>query len=258
MTPVGVEPTIAWMKARSPRPLDDGAVYALWQKLFYQQIFLISTPRQSLIYNYSVIQIFHGDNLEASRNAINDAANNLKNTQVLRFDNKEVDPEKINLFVNSSDMFGGEKTIIFSNFFSISKPILEKVIKLINSSSVDIYIWQDKSLTAAQLKTFPKAKVNLFRADNLLYSCLNDVKPKNIKSFFPKYDKIIEDGLYDLFLYLLKGNIRRQLQTFSKFNTESLKKTYLHLIELDYQNKTGQLSIPKEVALKRILVNLLK
>ena len=25
VTPVGVEPTIAWMKARSPRPLDDGA-----------------------------------------------------------------------------------------------------------------------------------------------------------------------------------------------------------------------------------------
>ena len=27
MTPVGVEPTIAWMKARSPRPLDDGAKF---------------------------------------------------------------------------------------------------------------------------------------------------------------------------------------------------------------------------------------
>ena len=26
VTPEGVEPSIAWMKARSPRPLDDGAV----------------------------------------------------------------------------------------------------------------------------------------------------------------------------------------------------------------------------------------
>lgn len=205
-----------------------------------------------------MIQIFHGDNLEASRNAINNFVDNLKDKQVLRLDNKEVDPEKINLFINSSDMFGGEKAIVFSNFFSISKPILEKIIKLVNQSIIDIYIWQDKTITAVQLKSFPQAKVNFFRADNLLYGCLNDIKPKNIRSFFPKYDKIIEDGLYDLFLYLLKGNIRRQLQTFSKFSTDNLKKTYLHLIELDYQNKTGQLSIPKEIALKRILVNLLK
>lgn len=33
MTPVGVEPTIAWMKARSPRPLDEGAVSGYFIRL---------------------------------------------------------------------------------------------------------------------------------------------------------------------------------------------------------------------------------
>ena len=255
MTPAGVEPAITWMKARCPRPLDEGAIYALRQKVFYQQIFLISIFLFSSLYNYPVIYIFHGDNLEASRNA---ALDQTKEKDILHFDQKEVDPEKINLLLNSTDLFGHQKTLFLSNFLSVSKPIFEKTVKLINSSKFDVYIWQDKALTIAQLKPFPKAKINLFRADNILYACLNDIKPKNLIVFSPKYDKVIEKGLYDLFLYLLKGNIRRQLQTFSKFNSEQLKKTYLYLIELDYQNKSGQLSIPKEIALKRIIINLLK
>ncbi len=205
-----------------------------------------------------MIIIFHGDNLEASRTALNIVLDKKKNEEILRLDQKQIDVEKINLFLSSKDLFGQTKNIVLSNYFSLTKPIFDKVTKLINASDVDAYIWQDKTLTQAQLKSFPQAKINLFRADNVLYSCLNNVKPKNLSLFLPKYDQVIDKGLYDLFLYLLKGNIRRQLQTFSKFNPENLKKIYLQLIELDYQNKNGQLSIPKEIALKRILTNLLK
>jgi hypothetical protein len=205
-----------------------------------------------------MIYIFHGDNLEASRHALNSTLDQIKNQAILRLDQKQIEVEKINLFLNSNDLFGQAKSIYLGNYFSLTKPIFEKITKLINASKIDVYIWQDKALTMTQLKSFPQAKINLFRADNLLYSCLNTIKPKNLALFLSQYDKIIDKGLYDLFLYLLKGNIRRQLQTYSQFNPDNLKKIYLQLIELDYQNKTGQLSIPKEIALKRILINLLK
>ena len=45
MTPVGVEPTITWMKARCPRPLDDGAVAAYFNKLLDREVdFKIINP----------------------------------------------------------------------------------------------------------------------------------------------------------------------------------------------------------------------
>lgn len=205
-----------------------------------------------------MITIYHGDNLEASRSALNLALDQIKDQDVLRFDQKQIDIEKINLSLNSSDLFGRQKTIFLANLFSVSKPIFEKIVKLINSATIDVFIWHDKPLTLVQLKNFPQAKVNLFKADNLLYACLNAIKPKNLAPFCQKYDRIIDKDLYDLFLYLLKGNIRRQLQTFSQFESSNLKRVYLQLIELDFQNKTGQLSIPREIALKRILINLLK
>jgi hypothetical protein len=48
------------------------------------------------------------------------------------------------------------------------------------------------------------------------------------------------------------------MTSYSQFSSESLKKVYLQIIELDFQNKTGQLSIKKELALERILLNLIK
>jgi hypothetical protein len=58
-------------------------------------------------------------------------------------------------------------------------------------------------------------------------------------------------------LYWLKNHLRRQLTTYSRFNPKQLKSTYVQIIELDYQSKTGQLPIGKDIALERILINLL-
>ena len=205
-----------------------------------------------------MIYIFHGDDVEKSRHTLNSATDQIKNTSFLRLDVKEVDLEKVNLFLNNRGLFNETKALVLYNPFSLNKAIFDKLIPLINISSYDIYFWQDKNLTLAQLKNFSGAKIQQFRADNALYTCLNSVKPRNLRNFCRHYDQVIKKNLYDLFLYLLKNNLRRQLATSSSFNQESLRKIYLQLIELDYQNKTGQLVIPREIALKRILINLLK
>jgi hypothetical protein len=94
--------------------------------------------------------------------------------------------------------------------------------------------------------------------ENKLFACLNSIKPKNITKVIPLYKQIVEMGLYDLFLYFLKNNFRKQLTSYSKFNQPTAKRIYLQLIELDFKNKTGELSLPKELALERILTNLTK
>ena len=205
-----------------------------------------------------MITIFHGDNLAVSRTAFSQHLDQLKNYEILKLDSKTINPDQINNFLHGGSLFVGQKALAISNFFSIPKANLDKLIKLIISSDIDIVLWQDKPHNATQLKTFPKPDIHQYKADNQLYSCLNALKPKNLKLFIPLYEQVIKQDLFDLFLYLLKGSLRRQLQTYSKFNQTVLLKTYLQLIELEYQYKTGQLSLPKELALKRVLVAILK
>ena len=206
-----------------------------------------------------MISIFHGDNQFDSRQAFNQFLDQNQNTDILRLDSKSANPDQINLFLQGSSLFATKKILAISNFFSIPKANLDKVIKTINQSpETDIVIWQDKPLNATQLKTFKNPQIKNFPLDNKLFTCLNAIKPKNLSKAISLYDQVIELGLYDLFLYLLKGNFRRQFTTYPKFIQPVIKRTYLQLIELDFQNKSGQLSIPKELALKRIIINLTK
>jgi len=204
-----------------------------------------------------VINIFHGDNQELSRLAFTNSSSQLSDFDILKVDSKTADENQIFQFLNSQSLLSASKAICFSNFFSIAKPKLEKIIDTIKSiPNLNILIWQDKTLTQTQLKTFPQAKINYFQAYNNLYLCLNQIKPHNIKKFIHYYKIVINTDFYDLFFYLLKNNLRKKV-AYSSFNSDLIKKTYLNLIELEFQLKTGTLAIPKEIALERIMIKLL-
>lgn len=206
-----------------------------------------------------MINIFHGDDQFQSRSAMNSFLDQKINYDILRLDSKDTNLDQINGFINSQSLFASQKIIAFFNFFSISKPILDKILKIIKSNdSFDIVIWQDKTLNATQLKTFSQAKVGLFPLDKKLFQCINSLAPKNTAKFIPLYHQVLTQEPFELFLFWLKLNIRKQLTSFSKFSSDSLKTAYLQMIELDYQSKTGQLAISKELALERILLNLMK
>lgn len=205
-----------------------------------------------------MITIIHGDNATASRSVCLDLVSKSDTAAVLQLDSKNIDLNQINNFLSSGSLFETAKLLLFNNFFSIPKSNLDKIIKLINQNQCDVIIWQDKALNATQLKTFPQAKIQLFRADNQIFTCLNALQPHNLNRFIQLYEQVVAKDLFDLFLYLLKGSLRRQLQTGSRFDQALLKKIYLQIIELEFQYKTGQLSLPKDLALKRVLVPILK
>jgi hypothetical protein len=205
-----------------------------------------------------MITIFHGDNPTDSRQAFYGFISQFPGSDLLHIDSKSIDLNQINNFLAGGSLFPGTKILAVDNFFSISKPILDKLVKLINPKSVEIIIWQDKILTATQTKIFSQAKLFSFKADNRIFACLNALKPHNLETFNRLYDQIIDNELFDLFLYLLKSQFRRQLQTYSKYDQALVQKIYLQTIELEYQYKSGQLSLPREIALKRVLLPLLR
>ena len=206
-----------------------------------------------------MIHIFHGDNQFTSRTEFNSFLDQNSDLDILKIDNKEINLDNINNFINGRSLFNTKKIIAITNFFSISKPILDKLIKIIQSNSeFDVAIWQDKTLTITQLKTFPKSNIQSFPLDKIMFSCINSIRPKNITKFISVLHQVFEKEPFELFLFWLKFNLRKQLTSYSRFESNLLKKTYLQIIELDFQNKTGQLSISKEIALERILINLMR
>jgi len=205
-----------------------------------------------------MISIFHGDNQVESRQAYLDLIADLSKGDLLHLDSKNVNLDAINNYLNGPSIFGNHKALAIDNFFSIPKANLDKLTKMLGQTDINIYLWQDKLLSATQCKIFPKAKLVLSKSENLMYSCLNSLKPGNLSNFLKIYNQIIDNDQFDLLLWYLKGNYRRQLQTYSKFDLSILKKTYLQIIELEFQYKSGQLSLPKDIALKRVIANLIK
>jgi len=199
-----------------------------------------------------MITIFHGDDQVKSREAFLSS-----NSAKLKLDSKNIKLDQINNYLNEGSLFSDTKAISISNYFSIPKANLDKLSKLMIKTKCDVYLWQDKLLNATQLKTFPQAKINLFKASNDLYTCLIAFKPKKFKKFITLYEKVVEQNLFDLFLYMLKGNLRKLLQSKNLFNEKQLLQTYLRLIELEFQYKNGQLTLPKEIALKRVVLSIL-
>ncbi len=206
-----------------------------------------------------MIYIYHGDNQLQSREELNRHTDNLKDHEILRLDHKSITLERVNNFINIQTLFASPKTLVLSNFFSTPKAILDKIIPILNSNSdTSILIWQDKKLTLAQTNNFPKAKVRIFNPDKTIFSCINAIRPDNLPGFVKSYHQTLETQAYDLIFYLIKTNFRKQLSTYSKFNPQALKKTYLNLIELEFQTKTGTLTTPKEIALERVIIPLLR
>ena len=205
-----------------------------------------------------MIHIFHGENQQQSRQELNKAIEKLNSTNFLRLNKKEIELEKINNFLNTASLFKNQKILILSNFFSIHKNTLDKISNILKNSKESIFIWQNKKLTSTQLKNFPHSQVRYFTAGKTLFACVYSIKPNNLKQFITLYRQTIKTEPFELLLYFIKNNLKKQLQTYSGLDQSKLKNAYLRLIELDYKNKTGKLSVSKEIALERIIINLLQ
>lgn len=205
-----------------------------------------------------MIYIFHGDNTNQSYTAFSETLANYHQHEKFHENNKTFDLNTFDRFLNTPSLFSETKAVVIENIFSIPKPILDKVVKLINSHpDFDYLFWQDKKIEVAKLKLFPKSEIKVFVLPELLFSCLNSIKPKNQIEFSKKYQELMLNFPLELALFWFKNTIRHQLTTYSKFSENNLKNAYLALIDLDKNSKSGTLYEPKDMAIERIIFSLI-
>jgi hypothetical protein len=205
-----------------------------------------------------VIYIFHGDHNALSYTAFSELVSKYDKHEKFHQSGKNIDPNSLDNFLNTPSLFSETKVVILDNFFSLLKTPFDKIVKLINSHpDFDYLLWQDKKIEAAKLKLFPQSTVEIFTLPELLFSCLNAIKPRNKIEFSDKFQKLMAIFPLELALFWFKNTLRRQLTTYSKFSENNLKKTYLNLIELDKASKNGTLTQPKDMAIEKIILSLL-
>ncbi|HBP51202.1 MAG: hypothetical protein US68_C0006G0077 [Candidatus Shapirobacteria bacterium GW2011_GWE1_38_10] len=205
-----------------------------------------------------MIYIFHGNHNTQSYTAFSELLNNYDKHEKFHQNGKNINPDSLDNFLNTPSLFSETKVVIFENLFSLLKSPFDKIIKLINSHpDFDYLFWQDKKIEVAKLKLLPQADIKIFTLPELLFSCLNAIKPKNKVDFSKKYQELMATFPLELALFWFKNTLRRQLTTYSKFSEENLKKAYLNLIELDKKSKSGTLYEPKDMAIERIILSLL-
>lgn len=204
-----------------------------------------------------MIFIFHGTNIFQSRKQLNVQIDLITPKQTLRLDKKTINLETINNFLNTISFLEENKVLVLDDFFSIPKSKKRLLIEdILNQSNQQIFIWQPKKVTIAQIKSFPKSKAYEFNLSSQLFSCVYSIKPNNLRGFLTSLNNIKETEPFELILHLIKQNLRKQL-TSKTFPLSKIKVAYLNLIELDYQSKTGNLSTDKFIALERIIISLL-
>lgn len=205
-----------------------------------------------------MIYIFHGNHTAQSYSEFSELLSNYKLHEKFHQNSKNLEIDSLNRFINTPSLFSETKAVIIENLFSLLKPQLDTLSKLINSRpNLDYLFWQDKKIEAIKLKLFPKSTVKFYVLPEVLFSTLDSIRPQNKVDFVKKYQNLISTLPFELILFWFKNHLRRQLTTYSKFSPHNLKEAYLNLIELDYRSKSGKLLETKENSLERVILSLI-
>lgn len=231
-----------------------------------------------------MIYYFYGDDVFAGRKELYRLLRQFRKThphsRVIRIEKDNFDQEKIkNLFL-TPPLFESEPIFLIENFSSLSPSQQKFLLNLFSQKSNNKIIFWDQKETqlASQLKKkFPQIKINRFSCPKTIFLFLSKIAPGKEKFFLPFWQKLTAQYPPELILFFLKNHFRllllakinpqlisslpswRQQKILAQgknFSFSQLKNFYLNLIEKEYQQKTGQLTVDLELALVNLLLTL--
>lgn len=168
--------------------------------------------------------VLHGEHEIKSRQFLIDQVEVAKKIgkNIVWLDGKKLTTAELESAVGSNSLFGTPQTIIIEQLFSgpksKRKDELIAWIKTISDRATypqtDLILWENKTLTTAQLKNFPKAKLELFRLSNAVFSWLDKFSPSLVdKTQLLKYlQQAIKAESADFCFIMLQRQVRMLIQ----------------------------------------------
>lgn len=231
-----------------------------------------------------MITILHGDDIVKSRKALEIIKTQHRNAEIIFLDSKKLDLTSVKQALESASMFAKDRLVIIENFLSSKKSkSQEEIIEYLAKKppETELIFWESVSLARQPLARLKGARVLEFKPEAVLFKFLESLRPGNTKeilalllrSFKAEEPEIVFYMLVRQFRLLLfvkdeitsgveevdrladwqKERLTRQAKN---FNLEQLVDIYRQLLEIDFQQKTGQAAFDLPKTLELFVANL--
>ncbi len=127
-----------------------------------------------------MLTIIHGDNHVASRQQLTELTTQAQNRgmELLSLEAEQLDRASLEAQLGSSSLFGQDKIVVIEAVHSLPKSAKkDQLIKLINDASIDIILWEKKSLGKLELKKLPSnAAIFEHKSSKQLWNLLDSLR----------------------------------------------------------------------------------
>ena len=226
--------------------------------------------------------ILHGDHQPDSRKRLvelMDAAQAAQQNIAAR-DADSTTPDEIYAILGRESLFGQTELVVIEGLHSLPTGNKRKELTGIlaeHSQNPNVILWEKKSLSATQLKKFPKAQVQEFKIAKQLFVWLDSLSPQADKSRLIKlFHQVSDQESSELGFLMLARQLRLLIQTkegikppagapfmitklrrqASFFSMPQLLNLHTQLLDIDVRQKTGQAHLDLQAELDLWLMQL--
>lgn len=199
----------------------------------------------------------------------------------MNLDGKKLDLLQLKQALETNSMFTSSRLVIIEGLFENKR--LPEFIEYLkeNPSENDLVLWEGKELSKSLLSKFPQARVLFFKPEQVLFRFLESIRPGNTKEMLTLFGRCLKSEAVEIIFYMLIRQIRLlllvrdgimsgidaidRLAPWQKqklthqanyFTLEQLTTLYHHLLEIDYEQKSGLAVFDLTKALELFITNL--
>lgn len=238
-----------------------------------------------------MITIIHGADTAASRKFFLDQKAN--DPDSLLINGQSLTLTDLVQYFEGGQLFAQTKSFFIEQLFSKKRSReQDAIINYIRGAEKNhnIFIWEDKELTAASVKAFKNAQIKIFKLPQTLFAFLENIKPGNGGQLINLFHQTIESTDTEMVFFMIIRQVRlvlaclpdphqvrvglthkdeidelRRMAPWQKqklqsqadfFEIKELKKLYSKLFEAELGLKTGSLPMPLPQAIDFLLLEI--
>lgn len=202
-----------------------------------------------------MLVLIHGDYLSKSRQALQSHVSQAKRAgynDINYLDGKTCALTDVIQSTDSPSLFGESKrlTVIENLFRRRSKTELHDItahLQQLQPDNNSIIIWEDRQLSAAQVKTIPNFSTTAYPLPKVIFKFVDSFTPNaKLPLVLNLFHQACDNDSAELVLIMLARQLRLQMQRKTRgpqFDAAQLLRLHHQLADIDVKNKTGQLSL---------------
>ncbi|MBI5448983.1 hypothetical protein HY948_01550 [Candidatus Gottesmanbacteria bacterium] len=229
-----------------------------------------------------MITLFHGADIETSRNKLSTWKMDHKGVDVRTFDGRTLDAATLTQALESSSLFGAGHAVVIENLITKAgkkTKLLNQICSLLSdaSSHIDIALWEEKEVTAAITKQLgPHVAPILSKAPAALFLFLDALRPDNATQTLLLLHQFTAQQVPEITFSLFVRRVRLLMQIRDQvtpiamqswqisrltkqaefFTMKQLRMIEQKLLDIEYSIKTGASPFSLTQHIEQLLVSL--